>query len=67
MHNEPKHQVSLPQGSEVYLPTIFFVSIEVLPSTVDLIRGAGVQMQQKQLYFNVTGIGFAEESILKWA
>lgn len=27
----------------------------------------GAQIQQKQLYFNVTGIRFAEERILKWA
>lgn len=39
----------------------------VLPCPVDLIRKARAQIQQKQLYFNVTGIRFAEERILKWA
>lgn len=44
----------------------FFVRIQVLLRTVDLIRKAGAQIQRKQLYFNVTGIRFAEERILKW-
>lgn len=45
----------------------FFVSIQVLPCPVDLIREAQAQIRRKQLYFNVTGIRFAEERILKWA
>ena len=45
----------------------FFVSIQVLSCPVDLIREASAQIWWKQLYFNVTGIRFAEERILKWA
>lgn len=44
----------------------FFVCIQALLCIVDLIREAGAQIQRKQLYFNVTGIRFAEERILKW-
>ena len=59
--------VSFSCGFEVHSQPIFFVSIQVLLCPVDLIREARAQIRQKQLYFNVTGIRFAEERILKWA